>query len=225
LYGLREEKYNWLKARDVSNVPYQEIQTKTPYYFFMPRATGGIQHYLDWPQITHIFPVNVTGIVTARDRFVIGFNADELRQHIMQFRNLSLPNEIIREAYKLKDTRGLKLPLARKKLANDANWDTYYQKILYRPFDIRYIYYTPIMIDWGRPDVMRHMLSEENLALIVPKRVEHVGGWQHAFVSSEITEHVAVSLKTTDYHFPLYLYTDVKKPEMFMPRKAPNIAP
>ena len=53
---------------------------------------------------------------------------------------------------------------------------------------------------------MRHMLAGENLALITPKRVEHVGAWQHAFVSSAISDHVAVSLKTIDYHFPLYLY-------------------
>ena len=38
--------------------------------------------------------------------------------------------------------------------------------------------------------------------------MEHAGAWQHAFVTDLISDHVAVSLKTVDYHFPLYLYPD-----------------
>jgi predicted helicase len=55
---------------------------------------------------------------------------------------------------------------------------------------------------------MRQMLAGENLALLLPKRVEHAGTWQHAFATKSISDHVAVSLKTIDYHFPLYLYPD-----------------
>jgi predicted helicase len=63
---------------------------------------------------------------------------------------------------------------------------------------------------------MRHMLAGENLALMAPRRVEHAGAWQHAFVTDAISDHVAVSLKTIDYHFPLYLYPD---PEPDRPEK------
>lgn len=53
---------------------------------------------------------------------------------------------------------------------------------------------------------MHHMLDGTNMGLVLPKRVETAGPWQHIFVSREIIEHVAVSLKTTDSLLPLYLY-------------------
>jgi predicted helicase len=62
---------------------------------------------------------------------------------------------------------------------------------------------------------MRHMLAGENLALLMPRRVEHVGTWQHAFVCDQLSEHVAVSLKTIDYHFPLYLYPEADRRDLF----------
>jgi predicted helicase len=45
-----------------------------------------------------------------------------------------------------------------------------------------------------------------NLGLVLPRRVETAIPWGHAFVAEGIVEHVAVSLKTIDYCFPLYLY-------------------
>jgi len=62
------------------------------------------------------------------------------------------------------------------------------------------------------------------LGLLLPRRVEHVGTWQHAFITPHITEHVAVSLKTIDYHFPLYLYPSAESPNAFHQVRRPNLA-
>jgi len=224
-YGLREEKYDWLDQTDFDKKNYHEIKPTSPWYFYIPRNTSHIQQYLNWKKINEIFPVNVTGIVTARDKFVIGFEKNEIKNRILQFRNLSLSDEIIKQAYNLKDTRGWKISSARKRLSEDSNWDSYYQKILYRPFDIRSIYYTDKMVDWGRPEVMRHML-EENIALIMPKRVETKIPWQHCLCGEGIIEHVTVSLKTIDYVFPLFLYPDKEKHYLInqhQTEKEPNV--
>ncbi|MGB4781061.1 MAG: type ISP restriction/modification enzyme, partial [Candidatus Methylomirabilis sp.] len=69
-------------------------------------------------------------------------------------------------------------------------------------------------IDFGRPAVMRHMM-QENLGLVLPRRVEMEGGWQHALATNLLVEHVTVSLKTIDYVFPLYLYPDTDKKDLF----------
>ncbi len=53
-------------------------------------------------------------------------------------------------------------------------------------------------------------MLQENLGLVLPRRVEVSGPWQHILVTSHITEHVAVSLKTIDYLFPLYQYPQTK---------------
>jgi predicted helicase len=52
---------------------------------------------------------------------------------------------------------------------------------------------------------MRNML-QANVALIVPKRVETKGEWQHCFVANALVDHVAVSLKTIDSVLPLYVF-------------------
>ena len=130
LYGLRQEKYDWLDQNVFNIENYKKIKPLSPWYFFIPRNTSHIQKYLKWKKINEIFPINVTGIVTARDKFVIGFDKFEIRNRILQFKNLALPDEIVKDSYKLKDTRSWKLSLARNKLSEDKNWDTYYQKIL-----------------------------------------------------------------------------------------------
>jgi len=226
IYGLREEKYEWLDKNDFDTKNYQEIKPASPWYFFIPRNTLHIQRYLEWKKIGEIFPVNVTGIVTARDKFVIGFDENEIRSRMMQFRNLSLPDELIVQTYNLKDTRGWKLTSARKKLAKDSNWNSYYQKILYRPFDVRTIYYTETMVDWGRPEFMRHML-EENIGIVTSRQAQ--SGFKHVFISDKMIEFNLTGTAGrygSGYLFPLYLYTEKNKKDLFtqhQTEKEPNI--
>jgi predicted helicase len=224
LYGTREEKYKWLEEHNIETAGYKKINPQSPYYFFIPRKEKNLEYY-NFPKITEIFKVYVTGIVTARDHFVISFDINELRQRIIQFRNLSIPDDIIRNSYKLKDTRGWKLSQARRELSKDDKWDTYYKPILYRPFDIRYIYYTPKMIDWPRLEVMRHMLEGENVGLIVSRSVLSQEPWRDAFVSDKIVEFGIIAARPGNSAplFPLYLYPSEKEPQIHQKGKEPNI--
>jgi predicted helicase len=206
-YGLREQKYDWLDDSNFKMDNYHTIKPTSPWYFFVPRSTGKIENFLNWKSMPDIFPSNVTGIVTARDGFVIDFDRNVLKNRILQFRSLSVPDDITRNAYHLKDTRGWKLTDSRKSLAEDDHWEKYFQKILYRPFDIRDIYYTPKMIDWGRPEFMRHML-ERNVGIALSKRVEGNKPWEHAFISENMITHHSVSMKEVNILFPLYLYKE-----------------
>lgn len=176
---------------------------QAPYYFFVPRQTANLQAYLSWPRINELFPVNSVGIVTARDAFAIAFDETELKNRILQFQNIQgLPDDILAQAYGLKDKTGWSLATARKRVQADPHWQTNIHPILYRPFDVRSIFYHEAVIERPRAEVMRHMLAGENVALILPLRVEHTGSWQHVFLASAPIEHVAVSLKTIDYCFP-----------------------
>lgn len=236
LFGLRDKKYKWLEVNKFKKTRYRKIEPESPWYFFIQRKTRHIKQFLTWNRIDEIFTFNINGIVTARDRFVIGFEERELRGRINQFRNLTLSDDIIRQTFGLKDTRGWKLSSARKKLADDLNWDSYYKNILYRPFDARKIYYTDTMIDWGRQEYMYHMFKK-NIALIMPRRVETKIPWRHCLCTDIMIEHVTVSSKTVDYLFPLYLYPDDEnhnpkrksvvmalfEPEMMYKKRRPNI--
>lgn len=237
-YGLRKEKYQWLDGNYCSKENYAKITPQSPYYFFVKRETQKIKRYLKWKKVDEIFPVNSVGIVTARDNFVIGFKKEELKNRILQFKNLSIPIEIISQTYNLKDKTNWKIHKARETIENISNINANIKKILYRPFDTRYIFYHRELIERMRPEVMRHML-DNNICLITPKRVETKIPWQHCFCSKTIVEHVAVSQKTIDYVFPLYLYLDKTKKQTGNPGstvlmvfdeqesygKKPNISP
>ncbi len=213
LFGLREEKYNWLDKNKFTIKNYKEITPETPYYFLIKRDTEKIKNYLKWKKINDIFPVNSVGIVTARDGFVIGFNKNEIVNRILQFRNLSVPDGIIREAYKLKDTGVWKLSKARNDLSKDLNWNSYYQKFIYRPFDIREIYYTPTMIERSRLEVMQNML-EENIGLTIGRQGQAVGSvhpWNLAFISENIID-LNLFYRGGELLFPLYIYPE-KNPQ------------
>ncbi len=209
LWGLREAKYDQLEKNDISTVQWKEIHPKSPSYFFVPRDEALLEQYQKWPTVTEIFPVNSVGIVTARDNLTIRWSLEEVWATVLNFSKLD--PEMAREAYELgKDARDWKVKLAQEDLKSSGLDRKKVVPILYRPFDVRYTYYTGRsrgFLCMPRPEVMRHMAAQsENLAFITPRRVEFVGGWRHALATNLLVEHVAVSLKTIDYAFPLYLY-------------------
>ncbi|RXG62847.1 DNA methyltransferase [Candidatus Atribacteria bacterium 1244-E10-H5-B2] len=223
-YGLREEKYEWLDQNQFNEKNYHEIKPASPWYFFIPRNTSKIQQYLKWEKITEIFPVNNVGIVTARDKFAIDFDKNTLKNRIRQFLDLKIDNILIAEAFKLKDTSTFKLDKFRKELAKDDNWQDYFKLITYRPFDVRYIYYSKWVIERPIYDTMRHML-QENVGLITPRQFKEEPG---AFITENIIGHKTVSAYDINYFFPLYLYPDVNIKDLLnqhQTEKEPNIPP
>ncbi len=125
LWGLRAQKYAWLDAHTLTNTEWTAIKPQSPFYFFIPRDEAGAKKYQQFQPVNELFPVNVTGIVTARDRFVLDFDRENLLRRIGQFRDQSLADEFIRQAYSLKDTRGWKLSEKRLKLAQMEDWREY----------------------------------------------------------------------------------------------------
>ena len=239
LYGLQQEKYNQLEKHNFETCGYKKIKPLSPWYFFIPRHTAGIKHYLDWPKINEIFPVNNVGIVTARDKFAIDFDKNVLKNRIRQFRDLKIDDELIKHAFQLKDTSTFKLTRFRKELANTSNWEHYIEKIVYRPFDIKYIYYSKWVVERPIYETMRHMLQGENLGLITPRQFKERPG---ALITENIIGHKTVSAYDINYLFPLYLYSDENESKkrdtgktimmVFEPEKKygktekkPNIAP
>lgn len=221
-YGLREEKYAWLNKNDFVSKNYRKIKPASPWYFFIPRDTSNIQQYLQWKRIDEIFPINVTGIVTARDNLAIDFEKHSLKNKIMMFRNKNLPDEVVRDGLKLKDNYQWKLSEQRRQFQKINDWEKYFAKILYRPFDIRHIYYQDNIVFRTRQEVMRHIL-EENIALITPRQFKEKPG---AFITENLIGHKTVSAYDVNYIFPLYLYPNKNKKDLFNEHeteKEPNI--
>lgn len=91
--------------------------------------------------------------------------------------------------------------------------------LLYRPFDVRYTYYTGRSRGFHcmpRPEVMHHMLAGENVALMTCRQWSQPA-WTHAMVSDRITDDCMVSNRTRErgYLIPLYLYPDTSPKDLF----------
>lgn len=225
LYGRREDKYAWLESHTLlRDTPFQPIQPTSPFYFFVPRQIQNLEVYQSWPKITDIFQKYHTGIIAGRDNLAIHFSEDELWTTVLRFSQMD--PELARQAYRLgKDARDWKVALAQKDLQRSGPFRDFIKPILYRPFDVRYTYYTGQnrgFLRWAYPDFMRHMLAGENLGLITVRQVKAGQTWQHAFISDKIVESCVISNRTSEigYVFPLYLS---ESSGMFL--QGPNIAP
>jgi predicted helicase len=208
LYGLREAKYKWLDDNSFVIKNYQSIKPESPYYFLVKRDTDKIKKYLSWKAINEIFPVNSVGIVTSRDEFVIDFDQHALSNRIAQFENKSQSDEIIAQAYNLKDKPNWKISNVRKQIQKLDNLESFIQPIQYRPFDNRYIFYHESLVERTRYDVMHHM-AEYNLALLTCRQISS-DIWQHSLISSNMIDDSLISNKTKErtYIYPLYLYKE-----------------
>ena len=219
VWGDRDSKYNYLWQASIPKIDFTEIRYNAPNFFFCSMNETGREDYERGFAINRLMVTNVTGIVTARDALVIGHSVDELVNRIEHFANQSTDDATIRnhyfgnkktdkaDKYEVGDSRGWKLPAARKAIANNHH-EALVKPISHRPFDTRQIYYSPDMVDWGREEVMRHMIGGHNLGLICPKQaLEEPGG----FVTNNVIAHKTMSAYNINYLFPLYLYPDTSE--------------
>jgi predicted helicase len=210
LYGTRAEKYEWLDTRDVTTTDWTPLATATPEYLYIPRDETLGTDYKTWPSLPDIMAVNSTGIKTHRDHFVVDMDRAALKRRIETFRNPGFTDEMIAKAFDLKDSGAWKLKEARAALTADKGWESRLTRILYRPFDTRDFLYHSALVERGREDVMGHMLTSDNLALICPKQNKDEFG---VLISTIVSVHKSVAAYETNYFFPLYLYPETKTPE------------
>jgi len=167
LFGVREEKYTWLEKNDRESTKFEEIFPSTPSYLFLKQDNELKSEYERGEKITDVFPIYGTGIVTARDSLTIRLNSDDVWKTVKNF--VSLKEEQAREEFELgKDARDWKVITAQEDIRSSGPKKEKIRPILYRPFDIRFTYYTGKGKGFiGQPcsRVMSHMLNGDNVGL------------------------------------------------------------
>ncbi len=214
-WGLRDKKYNWLLKNDTKTTTWQELTPKSEFYLFVPRDEKLLEAYEKNLKITEIFSLNSVGIVTSRDGFVIDPDKETIKRRIRMFRDEKMPDEIIAQAFKLKDKPNWKLKDAREKVKEDTDWESSITRILYRPFDIQWIYYNDAVIERSRKDVMSHMLTN-NISICFMRQVSLGEEYSHFFVSEYMIDNRSfTSSKGIIQQAPLYLYPETDKKDLF----------
>ncbi|MCP9293392.1 MAG: N-6 DNA methylase [Planktothrix agardhii LY1] len=217
LYGKREMKYDFLSDSSLKSVNFQELKPEKPFLFFVPKNNKGSKEYEKGFRVDELFSVNVTGVVTARDSFVIDFQKPILKKRMEEFSDINFTDDSIRRKffgnkkegkYLAGDSRGWKMVEARKTIQS-FNHNDIIQKIAYRLFDDRYIYYHSSMVDWGREKFMYHFINKDNVGIDLCRQLV-TDEYSHIFVTNKIVDDSFVSNKSRErgYVFPLYLYPD-----------------
>jgi predicted helicase len=212
VWGLENKKDKWLLRNNLKTIKWKKLSPKPEYYLFIPRDEILLGKYNKYLKITNIFPINSVGIVTSRDSFVIDIDKEKLKRRIRMFRDEKIPDEQIKQTFDLKDKSNWNLKTAREKVMKEEDWGKFITQILYRPFDIQWIFYNDAVIERSRKEVMQHMMKE-NLGLISVRQVAE-GIFNHVFVSESIVEsRITLSNKGIGYIFPLYLYPEKSNPK------------
>lgn len=219
LYGTRDSKYDWLLNHDVRSTTWQELHPQAPFYLLIPQNTDLLGEYEQGWKITEVMPVNSTGVKTHRDHFVIDFDAEKLRHRIAEFRDLTIPDEVIAQRYSLSDTRDWKITIRRRSLAANQDWENYLTKCLYRPFDIRAYYHHQDVVELPRNEVMRHIFINNNLCLCTTRQIN--GEFKHTVCTEYAVTDCSLSNATRErtYLFPLYIDSNFGISQQTLPKK------
>lgn len=172
-----------------------------------------------------MFMLSSVGIVGGRDKFVMS-NSDnlesleELKTRIKRF--LSLDIESARKEFDLgQDSRDWKIEYALKELKDTQNNSFNYKKIHYRPFDVRWTYYTGKSKGFHcmpRGEIFEHFLENENIGLICDRGTK-LNNINNIFISNKIIDLHLVG--SGSYIYPLYLYPTTRS-KKFLKKENPN---
>lgn len=172
LWGTREFKYQWYKSNDIKSTNWNSLECVSPNYFLIPQDTKLLNEYEKYWKINEIMPLNSVGLYTARDNFSIWENKEEVQRTLSRF--IELSTEQARQEFNLGNDSQDWTVLSAQKDVFSVNLDSSkIQSISYRPFDSKYTFYTGKsggLICRPRPEIMRHMIGGQNLAICFMRR-------------------------------------------------------
>ncbi len=178
LYGLRQQKYDFLDGTTLENVGYEEMKPMAPMYFFVPKDFEMEEEYNKGVKVNELFNIFNVGVVTSNDATLVNSDANTLRNNVEKI-----------------NTKGYNKSLE--------------CKFAYRALDNRILYYDEGLIERARKDIMEHLLTPGNIAMVVGKQC--VDDWKYAFITDSVTNfnYIATAGRLgAGYVFPLYLYKE-----------------
>jgi predicted helicase len=207
IFGKRDIKYPYLKENTISEIKWDKLDNKEPYYFFVPKDFEAEKDYIKGFKINELFLSNSNGIETKCDSISIHHTKESLVNVINDFKNNDV--EILKGHYPDKtDSSGWTFKKAKNSLLTDK---FSFQKINYRPFDIRETVITENsggFIGRSRYNIMQHFLRD-NIGLILPRQTTQ--NYRHSFITNKIIEGnftASAKLLGTGSVFPLYIYPE-----------------
>ena len=211
--GSRRHKFNTLKESSWTTSEWRGLKAVAPSFWFVPRTTSHEAEYQRGFSLRTVFPIQSSGIATARDDLVVNFTLDECRARLERFRDLEA--EQARAEFNLRrDTRDWQVRKAQADLKAHRETPHLFQRYLYRPFDWRYTAYTGQSRGiqcMPRKQVMQHLQAGNqvaNLGLLFCRQMSQAtGGWRLVGVTDGLADLAVLSAKTREVTTVAPLYT------------------
>lgn len=224
LFGLRHEKYDFLNSNSLSSIDFEHLPNREPMYYMVKKDFKAQDSYLKGFLINKLFPTNSAGVVSARDGLVIADKSKKLISRIKNFYDLD--RKEILSKLPVRENKRWKINEV-KKVTNSLNLESI-QKISYRPFDVKNIYYQKEFIARSRKNVMQHFYNKENVGLnwIRPSSTNYDFS---IFISQHISDQCSAGKKSAgagiSYLAPLYLYPENDGQQTLdgRPERKPNL--
>lgn len=233
LFGKREDKYKFLFDNNLDNIEWKELKFEAPFFLFIPQNKIIKSEYDRGISVKDMFRISGVGITTAHDDFVIDADKEKLLQKFNDFKN-SYPNaDELHKKFNVAKKDGWDILKGWKNIQEDNDLNKYIQKIAYRPFDTRYIFYEDKLVWRCVRDIMVHFSpslrrqslkqsneienidchadksarNDNNIGLVCSRQVISQS-FNHSFITEMVMEMCYISNKTKEgnYIFPLYIY-------------------
>ena len=227
LFGKRDLKYDYLISNSLKTVEYKELIPEKPYLFFVPKNNKYSLNYDLGFGVNEIFNLCGLPLMTGRDKFSIHFTSNTAIKLLHEIANENL--EKVRTLHSFgNDTSNWDF----KKVKEDLIKNNYDSKLIksvnYRPFDIRFTFYTGISSGvHSRPqNKLNSNFLKNNLGLLIPRQLAGKD-FYHIFITDKLTEFCVISNKTKEQNqlFPLYIYPEANGQQTILPtaKRTPNL--
>ena len=110
---------------------------------FLPSKTSA--GFFKWPLLTELFPVSFPGVQSKQDNLVVDLDREALERRIRDYFNPEISHEEMRAKHQssMDGTNACEPVQTREYLRTRGLLPHYFVRYLYRPFDLRWIYWEP----------------------------------------------------------------------------------
>src|SRR5947207_3581808 len=164
-------------------------------------------------KITEIIQLIVIRMNSHRDFFAIAFDSLTLKQRYEDLASSHIPDEEVAGKYLLVNTSDFSLSKARSSLRKLKEKEQIIVSCLYRPFDYRYVFYHPDILDRPRMELNDHFVGKDNLGLVTTRQTREP--FATLAVNKICGQQKIVATYDGSSIFPLYLYPNPKKDTLF----------
>lgn len=188
--GSRESKYQQLSSVDTLRRKAESIEPSSMnQWLFAPIDSSQGEAWGRGISLEDVFSEWGAAVKTNRNGLAVAFTPEELKNQIREFIDLSIDDTVIEEKYSFSSNYQWKTGLVRKKLSAEGFNPKLITPYLFRPFDLRFIYWHPNVVFNMRGEKMEAFRLAGNTVGILFSRTTIKDDYSNFFVTSFIPDH------------------------------------